>query len=280
MSSDRRITDAGVAGLDLSAGRAELLEEIMSEAGTDQPVRTGHAWTRWGGPLAAAAAVVAIIVGITVLMTRNDAETPVTSDGGAVCWDGSSGPACPTPAGKDALSWVFPRLAGKLDTCRPADKTPSDDPPMPFGTPSPGRQGPPAQVGAAYRCDLDKLGIDAAASAPRIWVYALGAKGSPDIARLGHSSWIRPRPFSIGGERAGQIFLDEVGLVHPSHLFLAVYAHYPFAVMGFADDKAEAEQILAALGARKPSEMVKPGVPTPSLPAFPSPALQSPMPTP
>ncbi|GAB4013953.1 hypothetical protein [Nocardioides ultimimeridianus] len=277
--------DDRAARLPLAEGRAELLEEIMAQPQTES--RRAHA--RWIAPLAAAAAVAAVVGGIA-LVSRGGSPTrgsDPAAGGGAVCWDGSTGATCPAPTGRAALPWVFPRLAGHLDRCVDALAAESDDPPMPFGTPAPGGPSggvPTADRPAAYRCDLGMLGLDASAAAPRVWVYALGSDGGSATPGESHLSALVQRfgtgTFSIGGETAGPLVMDEVGLIHPSHLFIAKYADYPFAVMGYADDKAEAEQIIAALGARKPSEMTAPGVPDPSLPDFPSQALRSPEPTP
>lgn len=269
--------DSWVARLPIAEGRAELLEEIMAEPQTES--RRAHA--RWIAPLAAAAAVAAVVGGIALVNRGGSTtrESDPAAGGGAVCWDGSAGPTCPAPAGRAALPWVFPRLAGHLDQCVDALSADSDDPPMPFGTPAPGGPtggAPTAERPAAYRCDLGALGLAADGAAPRVWVYALGSDG--ELARLVQR--FGTGTFSIGGEKAGPIAIDEVGLIHPSHLFIAKYADYPFAVMGYADDEAEAEQIIAALGARKPSEMTAPAVPSPSLPDFPSQALRSPEPTP
>jgi hypothetical protein len=81
----RKITDAGVAGLPLHEGRAELLEEIMAldttELDTDGTVepRTGRpAWRRTGWvPVAAAAAVLAAVGAGVALPTLLDEPTTV-----------------------------------------------------------------------------------------------------------------------------------------------------------------------------------------------------------
>lgn len=275
-----------VARLPIAEGRAELLEEIMAEP-QSVPHPTHGAWVRWAAPLAAAAAVVLLVAGIALVRNAGRSPEPGVATGSpAVCWDGSAGPTCPQPAGAAALTWVFPRLAGRLDGCVAAAKATADDPPMPYGTPGPGSAGSGSGGGrpAAYRCDLAALGVDAQGRPPAVWVYALGPDGSNSPAWAPYLSGIVRRyhtgTFSIGGEQAGRLVLDEVGLVHPRNLFIAEYADYPFAVMGFADDTGEVEQILAALGARRPSEMTRPGSPDPSLPAFPSQALQPPMETP
>ncbi|UMG91000.1 hypothetical protein [Nocardioides sp. TF02-7] len=66
MSSDRKITDAGVAGLPIHEGRAELLEEIMATAPLEtRPPRSDDPLSprrRWASALVAAA-VVAVAAG-------------------------------------------------------------------------------------------------------------------------------------------------------------------------------------------------------------------------
>lgn len=293
-TSRRTITDEGVAMLDLHDGRVDLLEEIMTLA--PEHVAPPLA-ARRRTPLmmvGAAAAVVLIVGGLALLpfLLRGGGGGTATepglagAPGDAVCWNGSTAATCPKPEGVAALTWVFPRLAGRLDDCEPALGAAADDPPMPYGTPGPGAASDRTGLqSGAFRCALDKLGADADPAAPKLWIYALG-KASPwkDLAvnDLGAVVDHDPSPatFSIGGERAGPVISGSVGLVHPNHFFIAKYADYPFAVMGYADDPQQFELVLAALGARKPSEMQQPGLPHPAMPGFPTSAISSPQPTP
>ena len=87
------LTDDAVSRMPLEAGRAELLEEIMS---TDAPDRTIDRTTpdpspsrgRWLAPLAAAAVVVGIVAGsvwASDLLPSSDDESPVATPPGARC---------------------------------------------------------------------------------------------------------------------------------------------------------------------------------------------------
>jgi hypothetical protein len=85
MNPRQKITDRGVAGLPISEGRAELLEEIMQ---SDPAVNRPH--HRLLVPLAAAAAVVAVAGGAWALSAGGEARTsPQGPDFGS----GPSGPA-------------------------------------------------------------------------------------------------------------------------------------------------------------------------------------------
>lgn len=268
------ISNQDVRQLPVSAGRAELLEEIMAtpvtdhvEAAPPSPRRT----PAWAVALAAVAAVLAIVA-LPIVLFQDDGTEVGPGGSPEACWDGSAGPTCTTPHGAEALEWVFPRLAGQLDRCEPALAASGDDPPMPFGTPGPG------QGGAAYRCDLADLGIAAEQYTPRFWVYAFGAEGSEDVRRL--HDFVTPEPFALGGEPTGQLYRTEVGLIRPDELFLATYDDYQFGVIAYASSTGEALDFLAALGARRPSEMEQPGAVDPTLPDFPAPVLLAPSETP
>ncbi|GAA1549473.1 hypothetical protein [Nocardioides humi] len=75
---NRKITDAGVAGLDLRHGRAELLEEIMSQPALapTSPGGPAPARRRWI-PVAAAAAVLAVVGGAVWIGHQGPGSTPV-----------------------------------------------------------------------------------------------------------------------------------------------------------------------------------------------------------
>lgn len=86
---NRRITDTGVAGLDLHEGRAELLEEIMSMTEQETPDVPDLAERRgrrhqWLSAAAAAAAVAAVVGGVVWLgdQRQDDRVEPAPADGG------------------------------------------------------------------------------------------------------------------------------------------------------------------------------------------------------
>ncbi len=85
---NRPITDAGVAGLPVHEGRAELLEEIMSMTEQESPDVPDLAERRsrrapWLSAIAAAAAVAAVVGGVMWLGgMREDRVEPAPADGG------------------------------------------------------------------------------------------------------------------------------------------------------------------------------------------------------
>jgi len=271
------ITDEEVRDLDLAAGRAELLEEIMSTPVDDlgRAPRTDRRTPHWLVAIVAAAAVIAVVAVPVWLGTRADnAHEPGFGGPGAVaCWDGSAGPTCTTPHGKAGLEWALPRLAGHLGQCDPIDasgRSFGDDLPMTFGTPSPGD-------GAAYRCSLTDLAVGGAdAASPVIWVFAFGDDNGQDLRDYFKAEWYDPKPLTIDGEAAGRIITDEVGLVRPNGMFMAAYDDFPFAVVGYASGNDEALAFLKALGMRPPSQLSGPGPQSPELPDFPGAVLQAP----
>lgn len=81
----RKITDAGVAGLPVAEGRAELLEEIMATAPLDTVPRRSvpepprrHRWL----PVVAAAAAVAVFAGGAVWLGNQQGDDPASKDRG------------------------------------------------------------------------------------------------------------------------------------------------------------------------------------------------------
>lgn len=77
-SQTPRLTDQAVSELPLAAARAELLEEIMSAPVTErtaaEPWRASR--RRWVAPIAAAAAVAALVAAPTYFLARGGPDTP------------------------------------------------------------------------------------------------------------------------------------------------------------------------------------------------------------
>jgi len=272
------ISDDEVRDLPLRDGRAELLEEIMATPVIDRADTPAPGPRRTPAVLAALVAAAAVIAAVVLpgYLLKNDDAGSLVGSGGDVCWTGNApaaGDDCGTPTGQKGLVWAFPRLAGHLDQCDPIDASGygfDDDLPMTFGTPNPG-------TGAAYRCTLADLGVSAAdPGSPVLWVYAFGDDNGRDLRDYFGQEWYDPKPLTLDGEAAGQIITDEVGLVRPDEMFMAVYADFPFAVIGYANSHDEALDYLAALGMRAPSALTAPGQASPDLPDFPGAVLQGP----